>query len=968
MDIANLIIRVTNEGLDRATRELRRLQENAAGAQAANERFGNSIADLNKLAMVGFGALTAVVGGSIKTAIDFEKAMAGVAKTVDFAADNGLANMKKGIEDLTKVIPLAFEELAEIASVGGSLGVVEEDILGFTETIAKMGVAFDISAGDAADSMAKIAGVFGIPIAEISALGDSINAVSNSVAASAGDVIDFMKRVGGTSAALKISADNTSALGGAMVALGLTPEVAATAFNTLGITLAGFNNLTSTQARGFKRLGLDTVEFADLIQTDAVAAIHQLLGATKELGGTDALTALTEAFGAQGIKILQVAEGLDTVDLALSQVAIGADGVSAAFGSMDAEFASVSGTTANKLQLVQNNMRLLAAGVGEAFLPAVNEMILALVPVIEKMTAWAQANPELVVTIAKVAAAITGTIIVVAAISAAIGTAISIFTGLSAIFALVAGEAAILAIAISSPLVIIGLLIAAGIALYMNWDLVKKKASELGAWIATVWNKIKWDILQAVTSAKESAIAKFNELKTAAVNKMNAMADSIVNALKALPSKMLQIGKDIVMGLINGIKSGASGVASAIGSMASSAVAKAKSVLDIRSPSRVMKKVGEQTAEGMAVGIKKGAKAVKSEAQKMAEQAIETVKNSIASLQKEIALFGNDSPLASFNFDVGVGKFAGVPDSLLDKNRELITQKMRLIELDKQQAESVKLLAKARESIQERFAKLKTDQKASGKAVDGVMGELQAETAIGKIQADYERRIEVIRKHEELTTGLIGSEEAKRIAIYESAQKAKELIQIQGNEKLFGELSSITKTFFGEQSAAHKAMFAVEKYFALKRILVENKVALAKAWASAAFPYNLPAVATVAAQTGLLAAAVKGFKQGGYTGNMGASQVAGVVHGQEYVFDAQSTKRIGVDNLNAMRSGKSVGGDVQVNIINNSSARVTASDDGQTITIEDVRNENKRSWTNLSNPNSFESKQVNRNIQAPRRR
>lgn len=916
MDIANLIIRVTNEGLDRATRELRRLQENAAGAQAANERFGNSIADLNKLAMVGFGALTAVVGGSIKTAIDFEKAMAGVAKTVDFATDNGLANMKKGIEDLTKTIPLAFEELAEIASVGGSLGVVEEDILGFTETIAKMGVAFDISAGDAADSMAKIAGVFGIPIAEISALGDSINAVSNSVAASAGDVIDFMKRVGGTSAALKISADNTSALGGAMVALGLTPEVAATAFNTLGITLAGFNNLTSTQARGFKRLGLDTVEFADLIQTDAVAAIHQLLGATKELGGTDALTALTEAFGAQGIKILQVAEGLDTVDLALSQVAIGADGVSAAFGSMEAEFQSVSATTANKLQIVQSNMRLLAKGVGEAFLPAVNEMILALVPVIEKMTAWAQANPELIVTIVKVVAAVTGIIMVVAAVSAAIGTAISIFTGLSAIFALVAGEAAILAIAISSPLVIIGLLIAAGIALYMNWDLVKKKASELGAWIATVWNKIKWDILQAVTGAKESAIAKFNELKTAAVNKMNAMADSIVNALKALPSKMLQIGKDIVMGLINGIKSGASGVASAIGSMASSAVAKAKSVLDIRSPSRVMKKVGEQTAEGMAVGIKKGAKAVKSEAQKMAEQAIETVKTSVASLQKEIALFGNDSPLASFNYDVGVGKFAGVPDSLLDKNRELITQKMRLIELDKQQAESVKLLAKARESIQERFAKLKTDQEASGKAVDGVMGELQAETAIGKIQADYERRIEVIRKHEELTTGLIGSEEAKRIAIYESAQKAKELIQIQGNEKLFGELSSITKTFFGEQSAAHRAMFAVEKYFALKRILVENKVALAKAWASAAFPYNLPAVATVAAQTGLLAAAVKGFKQGGYTGNMGASQVAGVVHGQEYVFDAQSTKRIGVDNLNAMRRGDSPkgGGDVNINV------------------------------------------------------
>ena len=448
MDIANLVIRVTNEGLDRATRELRRLQNQAAGAQSASERFGKSIADLNKLAMVGMGALGATMAGSIKTAIDFEKAMAGVAKTVDFATDNGLANMKKGIEDLTKTIPLAFEELAEIASVGGSLGVVEEDILGFTETIAKMGVAFDISAGDAADSMAKIAGVFKIPIAEISTLGDSINAVSNSVAATAGDVIEVMKRVGGTSGALKISADNTAALSGAMVALGLTPEVAGTAFNTLGTTLANFNDLTKTQASGFKRLGLDTKEFAALIQTDGVGAIKQVLEAAKELGGTDALSALNEAFGAQGIKILQMAEGLDVVDLALEQVAIDANGVSAAFGSMDAEFASVSSTTANKLQLVQNNIRLLAAGVGEAFLPAVNELIIALVPVIEKMTTWAQANPELIVQIAKVTASVLGAIIAMAAINGAIGTVISTFQGLSAIF----GVAKIAIMALSGPI------------------------------------------------------------------------------------------------------------------------------------------------------------------------------------------------------------------------------------------------------------------------------------------------------------------------------------------------------------------------------------------------------------------------------------------------------------------------------------------------------------------------------------
>ncbi|EQB15765.1 hypothetical protein [Sphingobium lactosutens] len=46
-----------------------------------------------------------------------------------------------------------------------------------------------------------------------------------------------------------------------------------------------------------------------------------------------------------------------------------------------------------------------------------------------------------------------------------------------------------------------------------------------------------------------------------------------------------------------------------------------------------------------------------------------------------------------------------------------------------------------------------------------------------------------------------------------------------------------------------------------------------------------------------------GFIAGGWTGNGARGSVAGVVHGQEYVFDAASTARIGVDTLDALRAG-----------------------------------------------------------------
>lgn len=56
----------------------------------------------------------------------------------------------------------------------------------------------------------------------------------------------------------------------------------------------------------------------------------------------------------------------------------------------------------------------------------------------------------------------------------------------------------------------------------------------------------------------------------------------------------------------------------------------------------------------------------------------------------------------------------------------------------------------------------------------------------------------------------------------------------------------------------------------------------------------------------VMALASKGFSSGGYTGNTGTGNVAGVVHGQEFVMNAAATKRIGVSNLQALQDGKAV--------------------------------------------------------------
>jgi hypothetical protein len=87
----------------------------------------------------------------------------------------------------------------------------------------------------------------------------------------------------------------------------------------------------------------------------------------------------------------------------------------------------------------------------------------------------------------------------------------------------------------------------------------------------------------------------------------------------------------------------------------------------------------------------------------------------------------------------------------------------------------------------------------------------------------------------------------------------------------------------------------------------------AAAWAPAAAATSLasfganaaPASAALASTYALssILSKVGGFMEGGFTGSIAKDQVAGVVHGQEFVMDAATTSRIGVANLEALRSG-----------------------------------------------------------------
>ncbi|VWX29699.1 conserved hypothetical protein [Moraxellaceae bacterium 17A] len=145
---------------------------------------------------------------------------------------------------------------------------------------------------------------------------------------------------------------------------------------------------------------------------------------------------------------------------------------------------------------------------------------------------------------------------------------------------------------------------------------------------------------------------------------------------------------------------------------------------------------------------------------------------------------------------------------------------------------------------------------------------------------------------------------------------------------VWGKMTDIITNAYGKQSAAARAFFFVQKTIAAAQAVVNTEEAATKALAQGGALFGVP-MATIVRASGYASAGIilgqgiagamgKGFSTGGYTGNMGVNDVAGVVHGKEYVLNAAATKRIGVDNLNAMNRGSGVGNNnVSVNVVVN---------------------------------------------------
>lgn len=385
------------------------------------------------------GAVVAAGGLLIASAVQWESSVASMAKTIDATPDQFDA-MTRGIRDLALEIPTAASELAELASIGGQLGIDNENIVDFTKIISQLATTTNMTAETVASEFAKFANITNMAETNFSNLGSVVVDLGNNFSTVESDITAMAMRIAGAGETVGMTEAEIMGLAAAMSSLGIESEMGGSAISKLlvsmelasetgvdgmarlseqtGLTRRDLELMASNSSKDFTALadslGMTTTEMNDLMTANknlenfaeiagvsieefankfndpnggAVAAMQQFIGGLKETGTEGAST--IEKLDAMGITeirmrdaLLRLANGSGVLTDAISTANVAWDENTALQVEAEKRYA----TTESQLLLLKNKLMEVAISAGEQLLPALNKLVDSLDPLIESLT------------------------------------------------------------------------------------------------------------------------------------------------------------------------------------------------------------------------------------------------------------------------------------------------------------------------------------------------------------------------------------------------------------------------------------------------------------------------------------------------------------------------------------------------------------------------------------------------------
>lgn len=876
------------------------------------------------------GALTLATVQASK----FEAVMLDVGKNVKGLDASNLESFRSSLLDIGSTSLIGAEGVAALASEGGKLGKNTDEALAFAKAAEEIAVAFDFAKGvEGAKQAGKIIGrletQLGLTTGEVRALADSINFFGDNTASTSLEITEIFSRqsatiVNSTGLTLKQIAGMSSAFG----AVAPNVQTAATGMKNFVSALTLGKKASDPVKFALEDIGFESEELAKRMQTDAAPAIIEVLKSLKGLEDFERAGVIQKLFGKESAGAINpLIANIGILEEAFKNAADESKGL----GSVAAEIKRLEESDIGQFQILMSSIKALMVEIGEVVKNIAGDIAGDLTKVISKVRLWLEANKGL----AKIGVVMAGIAAAIGPVFVAIGSVLGVLGGLSTALAGVGGITGAVSAgfaALTGPVGIAIAALAAGAFLVVkNWETVKaffesaittliqvfnnwrEQNSETITAISESFVVIKDNVLRIFTAVgafisrtTETVVAKLNEwlepwggLEAVAGNAVEFVLDAvgrladffgdqfgvIADVLEGQTSvwdgfkQLVQNNMGLVMEILSGIGAEIKAYFATI-DLYDVGVVMLKGLLDafigfqvliVKAVYAIGKKIVEAlmsidlvgVGKNLILGLVKGIKDSSSIAVQAAKDLAGKVKGSVTSF------FDMNSPSKLFE---GIGKFVaqGLAIGIIGGTPLAVSASQELAE------ESAK-------AFYERYNDVEATLSDKQRAIDDYTEapnrprqggpsreiDLVADLANQNKELDdfYNKRIALATEKEGALSETVLTLQRKRA---EDTRAINGLL-VESFGASFDSIVSSTRNFAGEQSGIYKALFAAQKAFAVAQSIVAIQQAIALASANS-FPYNLVAMATVAAETASIISTIKGtnlpsFEGGGNTGS-----------------------------------------------------------------------------------------------------
>lgn len=324
----------------------------------------------------------------IKASIEYEDAFAGVEKTVD-ASTAQLRQMSEEIRQLATEIPATAEEIAHVAEAAGQLGIATSDIMGFTEVMIALGVSTNMTADEAATSLARFINITGLSASRLENLGSAIVALGNTTATTEKEIVDMGMNLAAAGKQAGLTDAEIMGIAAALSSVGLEASSGGTAFSRWMKDMQVAVETGSEKLETFASVaGMSAEEFASAWESSPIDALNAFF---KGLGnGTESAIVLLEEMGVTNVRTSDTAIRLANAGNLLANSVAKSTSAFEENIALTTEAEKRYETTKSKIQVMNNTFHDLGITVGDNLSPATNFFIDSLTELAE----WLKTDAE----------------------------------------------------------------------------------------------------------------------------------------------------------------------------------------------------------------------------------------------------------------------------------------------------------------------------------------------------------------------------------------------------------------------------------------------------------------------------------------------------------------------------------------------------------------------------------------------